>query len=109
MRDRRRRLVERLDSEARGGAIAGHEFGALLRRDHIVNIVERAAAAFVDDGEQPERPGAAIAQDQLGNRLAQFLVKGGQRLRRDAVLDDRGAQNAGVDDGLAAAVGVNIP
>src|SRR5581483_8879860 len=72
--NRARRLVQRLDGEARGGLVAGHELRALLRRDHVVDIVERSAAAFVDEIEQPERPCAAIAQDELRDRSAQFGV-----------------------------------
>ena len=75
--DGRRCLVERFDGEARGGFVDGHEFAALVGRDHIVDIVERAAAAFIDHVEQPERPGAAVAQDHLRDRAAELLVVGG--------------------------------
>ena len=70
MRDRRRRRVELLDREARGCLVARHELGALLRRDDIVDVVECAAATFIDDVEQPEWSGAAIAQDELRDRAA---------------------------------------
>ena len=61
MWDRRRYRVELLDGKAPGSFVAGHELGALLGRDDVINDVERAAATFIDDIEQPEWPGAAPA------------------------------------------------
>ena len=79
IRDRPLRLVQRLDRESRRGLVARHELGALLRRNHVVDIVERAAAALVDHVEQPERPRAAVAQHHLRDRAAQLLVVRGER------------------------------
>src|SRR3954462_8675952 len=93
-RDRRGRAVQILDRETGGGLVARHEFGALLFRDDIVDVVERAAAALIDHIEQRERARAAIAQDKLRDRAAQFRVEGRERLRRDAMLDHTSAENA---------------
>src|SRR3954471_1709985 len=73
------RGVELLDREARGGLVARHEVGALLLRDDIVDVVERAAAALIHHIEQPERPRATIAQHELRDRAAQLLIEGRER------------------------------
>src|SRR3954447_22799164 len=91
------RGVELLDREARGGLVARHEVGALLLRDDIVDVVERAAAALIHHIEQPERPRATIAQHELRDRAAQLLIEGRERLRRDAMLDHTSAENARID------------
>src|SRR5688572_16483178 len=70
-RNRRRRLVQLLDGEASCRLVAGHELRALLRRNHIVDVVEGAAAPFIHYVEQAERTGTAIAQDHLGDRATQ--------------------------------------
>ncbi len=57
--------------------------------------------------EQPERPGAAVAQHQRRDVGAQPLVVGLQRRRADAVLEHRRAEHARVDDRLAGAVGAH--
>ena len=49
-----------------------HEFGAFGGRDHVVDIVEAAAAALVDHVQEAERPGAAVAQDELRDRAAEL-------------------------------------
>ena len=59
-RDCCRCSVERFDGQARRRLVARHEFGALLGRDHMVDIVEAAAAAFIDDVEQSEWAGARL-------------------------------------------------
>ena len=42
-----RRFVEILGRKARSGLVTRHELGAFLRGDHVVDILERAAAALV--------------------------------------------------------------
>src|SRR6185312_16811230 len=74
-------------------------------RNDVVDVVERAAAALVDDIEQSERTGAAVAQHKLRDRTAQLLVESRKRSLRDAARDHGRAELARIDDRLAAAVG----
>ena len=107
MWDYRRRIVELINGKARCGPVACHELGTLLGRDYIVDIVECAAATFINNVEQPKWPGAAVAQDELRDRAAKLVIIGGKRLLRGPVLDYCGPQNTRIDNGLAPAVGAS--
>src|SRR6185312_356843 len=63
--DSRRQGIQLLDGEACRRLVAGHEGRAFAGRNDVVDVVERAAAALVDDIEQSERTGAAVAQHKL--------------------------------------------
>src|SRR5262245_31515292 len=47
IRDCLRRFVEIFGCKACSGLVASHELGSLLRRYHVLDILERAAAALV--------------------------------------------------------------
>jgi hypothetical protein len=69
-----------------------HEGGALGGRDHVVDIVEDAAASLVHEVEQPERPRAAVSQDQLRHRPAERRVIGRERAGRHPVVQHHRAK-----------------
>ena len=71
----------------------------------MVDVVEPAAAALVDQIQQTEGARPTVAQDQTGDRTAQARVVGSKRRRCRAVVAHQGAQHTRVDDGLAGAVG----
>ena len=90
--------------ETGGSAVAAHELLALLRGDDGIDLVENAAAALVEQIQQAEGPGAAVAQHDGRDFRAQLLVVRLKRLGRYAMLDHRRAEHARVDDGLARTV-----
>src|SRR5690606_7382116 len=67
-------VVQLLDGKAGSGLVLGHELIALSFWHDIVDIVEFAGAAFIDDIEQAKGTGPAIAQHQLRNRTAELPV-----------------------------------
>ena len=70
----------------------------------VVDVVEHAAAAFVQQIEQAERARAAIAEHHRRYLVAQEGVVGLECPSRHAVLEHGGTQHTGIHHGLTRAV-----